>query len=179
MGGVATWVPLSIRPRAATDLPAIVEAFNTADYPANANAEGRSARLTKHHAAHAWVAVAAAPLDQVVGHVALSGVDNDSSASAWESAAPGWADKMWVVNCLLVSPVARRQGLGRSLLLTAVRHAHRHSRLPVLDVLTENQAALSLYAETGFEVVGLDWDGMVTVMVGPSPEARSLARQAA
>ena len=56
---------------------------------------------------------------------------------------------------LAVMPAARRQGLGRTLLLAAMRRAAAgDARTMFLEVAEDNAAARSLYASVGFAEVG-------------------------
>ena len=57
---------------------------------------------------------------------------------------------------LAVAPAARRQGLGRALLLAAMEEAARRgAREMFLEVAAANPAARALYAACGFTEVGL------------------------
>ncbi len=90
-----------------------------------------------------------------------------------------------VVARLLVSPAARRRGIGRRLLDAARSEAASRQLVPVLEVVTRHEPAISLYEAFGWRRIGqaairipdrspIDvfvyvYDGSVT---GPAPEPR-------
>lgn len=99
----------------------------------------------------AWVA----ELDgEVVGHVALhaSGSPEIMDLTARMTGQP--VERFGVVARLLVSPHARRNGLGRSLLLRASGHAVSLGLVPLLEVTTDLQPAIDLYEDSGWLRVG-------------------------
>lgn len=64
------------------------------------------------------------------------------------------ADESEILN-LIVDPAARRRGLGRTLVVAAMRHAARTGAAAILlEVAADNKAALALYESEGFETVG-------------------------
>jgi GNAT superfamily N-acetyltransferase len=71
----------------------------------------------------------------VLGHVALHEAAADPTLLAAQRATGLAADRLAVVARLLVSPDARRRGLGRRLLLAATAAAHATGLRPVLDVI--------------------------------------------
>ncbi|HET9732277.1 MAG TPA: GNAT family N-acetyltransferase [Acidimicrobiales bacterium] len=98
-----------------------------------------------------WVAEEA---DEIVGHVALH-------RRSWEGVmrlardVTGLSEsQLGVVARLLVSPTARRQGLGAALLAQAERQARKLGLQPILDVATQYSAAVRLYERSGWRVLG-------------------------
>lgn len=64
------------------------------------------------------------------------------------------ADESEILN-LIVDPGRRGRGLGRALLTGAMRRAARDgAEVMLLEVATDNRAALGLYKSAGFEIVG-------------------------
>jgi GNAT superfamily N-acetyltransferase len=63
-------------------------------------------------------------------------------------------DDLAVVARLLVSPVARRRGIGRLLLETATQMARNLELCPILDVAVKYEAAIRLYEDTGWRCLG-------------------------
>lgn len=65
------------------------------------------------------------------------------------------ADEVQIFN-LAVDPALRRRGVGRQLLLAALRHAcGRNARIALLEVRRSNHAAQQLYQSIGFRPSGL------------------------
>lgn len=98
----------------------------------------------------AWVA----ELDgSVVGHVAVASAGED--AAAFLAALPGRrAAELTLVSTLFVAEAARGAGVGRRLLEVAVSWARARGRLPVLDVVPLNAAAVGVYRRGGWIEVG-------------------------
>jgi GNAT superfamily N-acetyltransferase len=71
------------------------------------------------------------------------------------------AAKLGVIARLLVSPTARRMGIGRSLLEVATQGAVELGLWPILDVVVQHEAAVRLYEEAGWRRAGI-----VTVTLG-------------
>jgi len=63
-------------------------------------------------------------------------------------------DQLGVVARLLVSPYARRQQIGRTLLNAASSEAASRGLWPILDVVTTFEAAVNLYESCGWARVG-------------------------
>ncbi|GAB3295168.1 ribosomal protein S18-alanine N-acetyltransferase [Parasphingorhabdus pacifica] len=59
------------------------------------------------------------------------------------------------VHTIGVDPVWQRSGLGRALLRALLAHADKIGAPTLLEVRTDNEAAIALYREYGFESVGL------------------------
>jgi GNAT superfamily N-acetyltransferase len=120
--------------------------------------------LTPPEGLAAWVAEAD---DAVVGHVALHQIgtgtdDGIQLAAAHAGKAP---HDLVLVARLLVSPTARRTGVGHALLDTAVDGAHEGGRQPILGVATHLAAAVALYESCGWERAGA-----VTIPVDDEPD---------
>ncbi len=64
-------------------------------------------------------------------------------------------DELHVLN-VATDPAFRRRGAGRTLMLEAEAHGHRHgARLSTLEVRRSNTAALKLYGSLGYREVGV------------------------
>ncbi|MCW2812235.1 MAG: putative GCN5-related N-acetyltransferase [Friedmanniella sp.] len=114
----------------------------------------------------------------LVGHVALHSAEGDPALPVVQRATDRPAEQLAVVARLLVSPTARRGGVGQALLDRAVQHAHARDQLPVLNVLPEDVAPRTLYERAGWRPVGevtLPIEGhdplLVRVYLGPPPPA--------
>jgi ribosomal protein S18 acetylase RimI-like enzyme len=99
----------------------------------------------------AWVA----EIDsQVVGHVALHATGaNDTVDLAARHTAKAPED-LAVVARVVVSPTARRIGVGHALLDTAVTGAYERGQHPILEVAVHFDAAIGLYESCGWNRVG-------------------------
>lgn len=103
----------------------------------------------------AWVATRG---QEVLGHVALHRSSAEEVMDAVVSATGLAGDRVAVVARLLVSPAARRQGIGRALLEKAATAASCLGRRAVLDVVEDHRAAFALYEACGWERVGrVEW----------------------
>jgi GNAT superfamily N-acetyltransferase len=115
--------------------------------------------ITAPDAMAAWVAVED---NEVVGHVVLRpgtfGAVMDLATK--RTGLP--AARLGVVARLLVSPHARRLGIGQSLLDVAAEHAIQLGLRPILDVVDRHEAAIKLYESSGWTRAG-----EVTVTLGP------------
>jgi len=95
-----------------------------------------------------WSAVAIRDLFATPGVFAFA----DSDGFILARAAGGEAE----ILTLAVSPAARRQGIGRALILAAAVHAQKLGADTLfLEVATGNEAARRLYAGVGFAAAGL------------------------
>jgi GNAT superfamily N-acetyltransferase len=122
----------------------------------------------------AWVAVDAA--DDVVGHVALHAGASPGVVELATGVIGVRPEQIGVVARLLVSPDARRQGIGAQLLDVVSADARARGLVPILDVVTEHAAAIALYDTAGWVLlgaVGLELpDGrVVTELVYRAPPA--------
>ena len=99
----------------------------------------------------AWVAEEDGNL---LGHVALHhrSWEGVMELACKTTGLPG--EGLAVVARLLVSPAARRRGIGRALLETAVRKALDLGLCPILDVAVRYEAANLLYRAAGWRSLG-------------------------
>ena len=113
------------------------------------------------HAIGAWVADRTGT---VVGHVALHPRSSSTAVMALAEQATGLpAARLAVVARLLVSPTARRDGIGRLLLGAAADRAAQLGLWPILDVVAGSEAPIRLYEKAGWTCAG-----QVTVTFGQS-----------
>lgn len=168
--------PVTVRPRSAADLgpcAELVRAVHNADgYPRNLP-EDLMAFIASRGGLAAWVAERGGI---IVGHVALHSRSSEQVMQAAGAALGEPAARMGVVARLLVSPRARRAGVGRLLMQTASDEAAARGLRPVLDVATDLTAAIRLYESCGWTraaaVTVQFGDGTVLdeyVYVGPAP----------
>ena len=106
----------------------------------------------------AWVAETSG---EIVGHVALNQGSSPAVMKLASDTTGEPSQHLGVVARLLVSPSARRKGLGRSLLRTAASNAVHRGLRPILDVATMFEGAIRLY-----EACGWHRAGMITVRLG-------------
>jgi GNAT superfamily N-acetyltransferase len=99
----------------------------------------------------AWVAEIDAT---VVGHVALHSTGASDTVVMAAHHTGRTPEELAVVARVLVSPAARRRGVARALLGTAVESAHERGRQPILDVAEHLSAAIRLYETSGWERAG-------------------------
>ena len=141
---------MTVRPRAAADLPALVAILEaqrpTSGYPVRwplpFPAEEFIARRTE---LAAWVAVDPTREDAVVGHVSLTGVAPGWEADGWGAGTGLPASALAAVSVLFVDPTATGRGVGSTLLVIAVDHARALERTPVLG-----RRLVALTGRTGF-----------------------------
>jgi len=122
------------------DLSAIMS-LETATFGTDAwSADSMAAELASPHTYY-LVAMRPEKPDAVDGYAGLL-----APSGAWEGD----------VQTIAVAQSARRRGLGRALLGDLVAEAHRRGARDVfLEVRADNPAAQSLYAEFGFEKLGV------------------------
>jgi ribosomal-protein-alanine N-acetyltransferase len=127
-------VQTSIRPMTLDDLPRVVEIDRlsfTLPWPANSY----RFELTQNDASHCWVAVAD---DVVVAILVLWLIEDEAHIAT-----------------IAVHPDFRGHGIGRQILLAALRDAAaRGATMSTLEVRASNRAAIQLYEQFGFEIVG-------------------------
>ena len=99
----------------------------------------------------AWVAEADA--GEFLGQVRLR-PPHGPPAEVWTAGTNLPLDRLGVVARLFVAPPARRSGVGRRLLATAVQAAWNRDLVPVLDVLFCYDLARRLYEAEGWERLG-------------------------
>ena len=140
-----------IRARSDADVPAAVALMRRTHeqdgYPRYWRARPERFLVARHETA-AWVAEHEGLL---VGHVALHDAAGDPTLDAAQRRTGLPAERLAVVARLLVSPDARRLGVGRALLDAATEHAHAQGRRPVLDVIQVDRGPVSLYERAGWE----------------------------
>jgi GNAT superfamily N-acetyltransferase len=107
--------------------------------------------LASADALGAWVAEREG---QIVGHVALHRQSTSEVLAKASQALSRPVDQLGVVARLLVSPEARREKVGRTLLDTASAAAISRGLWPILDVVTTFEAAVSLYESCGWVRAG-------------------------
>jgi GNAT superfamily N-acetyltransferase len=121
----------------------------------------------------AWVADVDSAL---VGHVALhdTGAGVTMALGTRHTGTP--PQQLALVARLLVGAPARRRGVARALLATAVAGAHARNRRPILDVATHLDAAVGLYESCGWDRAGevtIEFDDQPSlqcyVYIGPAP----------
>jgi GNAT superfamily N-acetyltransferase len=113
---------------------------------------------------------------EIAGHVALRSRSSPTVVAMASGALKLPPDRLGVVARLLVSPLHRRRGIGRSLLEVASRDAHARGLWPILDVVTHQDKAISLYDKCGWvragQVTSRYGDDVVLdefVYIGPRP----------
>lgn len=107
--------------------------------------------LVSSDAYGAWVAEQDGEL---LGHVALHERSWDGVMEVGRRETGLSDDGLAVIARLLVSPSARRRGVGRALLQTATREAWDRGLCPILDVAVTYQAANRLYEAEGWRRLG-------------------------
>jgi GNAT superfamily N-acetyltransferase len=90
----------------------------------------------------------------VIGHIALHRRTSDEVMGLASGMTGRPPEHLGVVARLLVSPEARREGIGRALLRTAEADAVDRGLCAVLDVATQFEAAHRLYEACGWSRVG-------------------------
>jgi GNAT superfamily N-acetyltransferase len=129
-------------------LVTIAEAVHVRDgYPHHLQKHDYRSFLFGHEALGAWVAEDA---DGLVGQVALH---SRSSAPVMQlaSAVSGHPpEALAVVARLLVDPRHRRNGAGRALLARAAEEAVSRRLVPIIDVVVDLAAAITLYERCGW-----------------------------
>jgi [ribosomal protein S18]-alanine N-acetyltransferase len=89
------------------------------------------------------------------GHYYLVAVDDDGTIAGYAGLSINLPDEAWVQN-IAVRRDAQRHGLGRTLLEHLLAEARRHGvTKTLLEVAVDNGAAQKLYANYGFEPVGV------------------------
>lgn len=165
-----------IRPRSEADgaaLEAVAEATHQLDgYPKYLPEDLRSFILDAN-ALRAWVAECDG---EITGHVALHPRSIPEVMKLAVSATGLNEDQLVVLARLLVSPAARRRGIGRALVAHATLEARRLGLRAVLDVVDEHQDAVALYERLNWARAGtVNWklpDGRLFrefVYISPEP----------
>ena len=128
-------LPMTIRPMQLEDLPQVIAldqlCFTLPWPPSSYRFE-----LLENQAARCWVA--ATNEDQIVGVLVMWFIVDEAHIAT-----------------IAAHPNVRRQGIGRALLLTGLHQAVEQNMLTAtLEVRAQNEAAIRLYEQFGFEVVG-------------------------
>ncbi|WP_270888110.1 GNAT family N-acetyltransferase [Pedococcus sp. 5OH_020] len=147
---------VEIRERVAGDLPQLVEVLTAQQpftgypqrWPLPFPVEQFVMRPTEEAA---WVAVEG---ERVLGHVAVTRVEEGPEVPIWESGSGRPAQELAVVAVLFVDHAASGRGVGSLLLQRAVEYIRQSGRVPVLDVVQEGGRAASLYRRRGWQEVG-------------------------
>ena len=114
-------------------------------------ADDLGAFISSPDAIDAWVA----EIDgTIIGHVALHRRTSDEAMMLAARASGRPVSDLAVVARLLVSPPARRAGVARALLATAVHAARARGSRPMLDVAATFTAAIQLYGANGWRRIG-------------------------
>lgn len=150
-----TFARVVVRPRVVADLPAcarIASDVHVLDgYPAYLPSRHFAKFLSSPDAIERWVA----ELDgEVVGHVALHRRTVEAAMVLAAAAFRVPEHELGVVARLLVSPDARRLGVGARLLDQAASEARARSLVPILDVAVMYAPAIALYERLGWERLG-------------------------
>jgi GNAT superfamily N-acetyltransferase len=162
-------VGFTIRRRWSADLPGCgraLAAVHRADgYPVEWPADP-AGWLAEPGQLAGWVAVAAD--GTVAGHVAVGPGTDSSAGPLWAARTGGEPERTAAVGRLFADPAARGHGLGARLLAAAVRQVRHWELTPVLDVVTDNTAAVRLYRSSGWQeldTVQQHWSNGMTVAV--------------
>jgi GNAT superfamily N-acetyltransferase len=149
------WSTVVIRPRSDADLALcerLARGVHAVDgYPPYLPDGDLYGFLVSPDALGAWVAEEG---DEIIGHVALHARSSDPVMALASDALTVAPEHLGVVARLLVDPEARGQGIGRSLLASATRHALDRGLWPILDVVSRFQMAISLYESSGWVRIG-------------------------
>ncbi len=167
-------LPSHVRPRTSADLDACVALASVVHrldgYPSFLGEGGLTSFLAPDDALGAWVAL----LDEdLVGNVVLrprSAPPSITLAARALGIAPG---RLAFIARLMVASRARRRGVARQLLDVAVAEARRLGRVPVLDVVTSDTAAVALYGASGWRRLG---DASLTLRNGDDLELQVFAK---
>ena len=146
---------MSVRPRDAADLPALVRALGAVHerdgYPVRWKADP-AAWLTPDGLRAAWVVEHDG---RPVGHVALADVEPDEPAgTAWAQTAGQPVERLSCLTRLFVALGSRGAGVGVALLDAAVAHARGEGRTAVLEVSPADAPAVALYRRQGWRDAG-------------------------
>lgn len=146
---------IKIRPRRDEDLPAlaaVLVAVHAVDgYPVEGVADPLT-WLQIDGLIQAWVA----ELDGLtVGHIALGEPTSSDTAPKLVCDRIGASmDEIGVIERLFVSPLGRGHKLGGRLLATATGRCQQMGRVPTLDVMAKDRAAIHLYEANNWTALG-------------------------
>ncbi len=163
-----------VRPRTPEDLDACVaivtEVHELDGYPSFLGDGGFASFVAPDDALGAWVALDG---DDVVGNVARRPRSAPPSVDVAAAALGVGPERLGFVARLMVAPRARRRGVARLLLDTVVEAARALDRVPVLDVVTRDTAAVELYGASGWQRLG---DVRLTMRHGEELELHVFAK---
>lgn len=166
--------PAIVRERTPADLDACVaivtEVHRLDGYPSFLGEGGYDAFLAPDDRLGAWVAV---DDDGVAGNVLLRPRSAPPSVELATASLGVPADRLGFVARLMVAPRARRRGVARQLLEVAAGAARALGRVPVLDVVTRDVAAVALYDASGWRRLG---DVRLTMRNGEDLELHVFAK---
>jgi len=145
---------LVVRLRTEDDVDACVEMLKHVHaldgYPVEGAAMARSWITSDAADLRAWVA----ELDgQIVGHAIVSrDQEGNAAADMWRNKHPN--DTAALLQRLFVSPSARKAGVGRRLIETAISYSVQNDLHLVLNVMVKDTAAIRLYERMGWSCIG-------------------------
>ncbi|NMI00863.1 GNAT family N-acetyltransferase [Pseudonocardia acidicola] len=144
-----------IRERTPADLPgaaaALLDVHRTDGYPVE-GVDDPTGWLTNSQQLRAWVADRDG---QIVGHVAIGAPQPDDAAAAMWKANPDYnGEDVAVLGRLFVVSTARGHALAKRLMAAATEYAQQHGLRLVLDVMTKDHTAITLYERLGWQRIG-------------------------
>jgi GNAT superfamily N-acetyltransferase len=166
--------PSLVRERTPADLEACVtlasEVHRLDGYPSFLGEGGFTSFVAPDDALGAWVALLG---EDLVGNVMLRPRSAPPSIALAAQALDVAPERLGFVARLMVASRARRRGIAGQLLDVAVAEARRLGRVPVLDVVTSDTAAVALYGASGWRRLG---DASLTMSNGEDLELHVFAK---
>lgn len=127
--------------------------FYDAHYPAVRPEPPRS-WLAGEDVLDAWVTER---LGEILGHVAISAVGQDSrSAFRWRETTGHQPTDLLGVSRFFVRPRVRGQGIGTALLDVAVAEVLRRGRVPVLEMVSARRDGIEILAKRNWRLIAAD-----------------------
>jgi ribosomal protein S18 acetylase RimI-like enzyme len=147
-----------IRPRRTADLDPLCDILRTMDYPSGSfSGDGLKAWLTEDEAEQSWVfdmaPVTVAPTKNVVGHVQMYSLTENSSSPHLPECAGEPASRLVAIGKLFVRPSTYEYGIGRFLLRESVRYIQGQGKVPVLDLHGNGPLTQELSERLGFHAI--------------------------
>ncbi|WP_420174268.1 GNAT family N-acetyltransferase [Luteococcus sp. OSA5] len=144
-----------IRPRVEEDIQALADVLVRVHAQDGYPVEGVAdpvAWLCSDRMLSSWVA----ELDgEVVGQVMLAEPGDGDAATKIEEQRSGLSgEEISVLGRLFVDPSARGKRIAGNLINAAVDYSEAVGRIPVLDVMAKDRAAIALYERMGWEKIG-------------------------